>query len=147
MKNTAEWKGLKITVMLTIQNRQAKVSVVPSASSLLIKALKEPPRDRKKVKNSKCLPNPSPQNKVGQWIFLDWSRYLNFEVLEIDAQIGQNQRRKWGCNSLRYCCTLIIISYKQYNIVIIMTTVLTLYQTTNFRLFQTERVCRRQFQI
>ena len=24
---------------------------------------------------------------------------------------------------------------------------LTLYQTTNFRLFQTERVCRRQFQI
>ena len=25
--------------------------------------------------------------------------------------------------------------------------VLTHYQTTNFRLFQTERVCRRQFQI
>ena len=25
--------------------------------------------------------------------------------------------------------------------------ILTLYQTTNFRLFQTERVCRRQFQI
>ena len=24
---------------------------------------------------------------------------------------------------------------------------LTLYQTTNFRLFQTKRVCRRQFQI
>ena len=36
---------------LTIQNRQAKVEVVPSASSLIIRALKEPPRDRKKVKH------------------------------------------------------------------------------------------------
>merc|ERR1712130_697331 len=50
-KATGDWKGLKITVKLTIQNRQAQVSVVPSASSLIIKALKEPPRDRKKVKN------------------------------------------------------------------------------------------------
>jgi large subunit ribosomal protein L12e len=40
---------------LTIQNRQAAISVVPSASSLVIKALKEPPRDRKKQKNSKNL--------------------------------------------------------------------------------------------
>nr|ACV72068.1 ribosomal-like protein [Phragmatopoma lapidosa] len=52
-KATQEWKGLKITVMLTIQNRQAKVSVVPSASSLVIRALKEAPRDRKKVKHVK----------------------------------------------------------------------------------------------
>merc|ERR1711937_174662 len=52
-KNTKEWKGLKVTVKLTIQNRQATVSIVPSASSLIIKALKEPPRDRKKVKNIK----------------------------------------------------------------------------------------------
>merc|ERR1711953_339600 len=50
-KATADWKGLKITVKLTIQNRQAQVSVVPSASSIIIKALKEPVRDRKKVKN------------------------------------------------------------------------------------------------
>jgi ribosomal protein L11 len=42
-----------VTVKLTIQNRQAAVSVVPSASSLVIKALKEPPRDRKKEKNIK----------------------------------------------------------------------------------------------
>merc|ERR1712234_25426 len=46
-------KGLKVTVKLTIQNRQAKVEVVPSAAALIIKALKEPPRDRKKVKNVK----------------------------------------------------------------------------------------------
>merc|ERR1712179_245899 len=52
-KATGDWKGLKITVKLTIQNRQAQVSVVPSVSSLIIKALKEPPRDRKKVKNIK----------------------------------------------------------------------------------------------
>jgi len=52
-KNTADWKGLKVTVQLRIQNRQAQVSVVPSAAALIIKALKEPPRDRKKVKNIK----------------------------------------------------------------------------------------------
>ncbi|GAD92544.1 60S ribosomal protein L12 [Paecilomyces variotii No. 5] len=52
-KATGDWKGLRVTVKLTIQNRQAQVSVVPSASSLVIKALKEPPRDRKKEKNIK----------------------------------------------------------------------------------------------
>lgn len=41
-----------MTVKLTVQNRQAKVSVVPSAAALVIKALKEPPRDRKKVSNA-----------------------------------------------------------------------------------------------
>ncbi|KAG9392544.1 Ribosomal protein L11/L12 [Carpediemonas membranifera] len=45
-KNTKDWKGLKVTVKLSIQNRQATVSVVPSASSLLVKALKEAPRDK-----------------------------------------------------------------------------------------------------
>merc|ERR1712211_49103 len=43
--------GLRVTVRLTIQNRQATVDVVPTASTLLIKALKEPYRDKKKVKN------------------------------------------------------------------------------------------------
>ena len=38
---------------LTVQNRQAKIEVVPSAASLIIRALKEPPRDRKKQKNGK----------------------------------------------------------------------------------------------
>ena len=50
-KETAkDWKGLRITVKLTVQNRQAKVSVVPTAGSMVIRALKEPPRDRKKVR-------------------------------------------------------------------------------------------------
>ncbi|KAJ3205153.1 60S ribosomal protein L12 [Entophlyctis luteolus] len=52
-KATQEWKGLRITVKLIVQNRQAQIEVVPSASSLIIKALKEPPRDRKKEKNIK----------------------------------------------------------------------------------------------
>jgi large subunit ribosomal protein L12e len=52
-KASQDWKGLRITVQLTIQNRQATIAVIPSASSLIIKALKEPPRDRKKVKNIK----------------------------------------------------------------------------------------------
>ena len=52
-KATQDWKGLKITCKLVIQNRQAKVEVAPSAAALLIKALKEPQRDRKKVKHVK----------------------------------------------------------------------------------------------
>merc|ERR1712129_628054 len=53
IKNSGGWKGIRITVKLTIQNRQAKVSIEPNASSLLIKELKEPIRDRKKTKNIK----------------------------------------------------------------------------------------------
>jgi len=51
-KSTKEWAGLRVTCRLNVQNRQAKVEVVPSAGALIIKALKEPSRDRKKVKNS-----------------------------------------------------------------------------------------------
>jgi large subunit ribosomal protein L12e len=43
-KATGDWKGLKVTVKLSIQNRKATVSVVPSAASLIIKALDEPAR-------------------------------------------------------------------------------------------------------
>ncbi|PWN96910.1 ribosomal protein L12 [Tilletiopsis washingtonensis] len=50
-KASGEWKGLRVTVQLTVQNRQAAVTIVPAASSLVIRALKEPPRDRKKQKN------------------------------------------------------------------------------------------------
>lgn len=42
------WKGLKITVRLTVVNRVATVEIVPTASSLVVKALNEPERDRKK---------------------------------------------------------------------------------------------------
>lgn len=36
---------------LSVQNRQATVEVTPSAASMVIRALKEPPRDRKKQKD------------------------------------------------------------------------------------------------
>ncbi|XP_012373328.1 60S ribosomal protein L12-like [Octodon degus] len=52
-KATGDWKGLQIMVKLSIQNRQAQTKVLPSASTLIIKALKEPPRDKKKQKNIK----------------------------------------------------------------------------------------------
>merc|ERR1712170_274999 len=52
-KATLDYKGLRVTVKLTVQNRQAQIEVVPSAAALIIKALTEPPRDRKKVKNIK----------------------------------------------------------------------------------------------
>merc|ERR1712060_97911 len=51
VKGTGQWKGIRVTVKLTIQNRAAKVSVEPNATSLVIKELKEPLRDRKKTKN------------------------------------------------------------------------------------------------
>ncbi len=54
-KATNDWKGLRISVKLTVQNRQAKVEVVPTAAALIIKALKEPARDRKKQKNSEII--------------------------------------------------------------------------------------------
>ena len=38
-------------VLKTLAFNQAKVEVVPSAAALIIKSLKEPQRDRKKVKN------------------------------------------------------------------------------------------------
>ena len=48
---TKAYLGLRVTVQLEILNRQATVTVVPSASTLVIKALGEPPRDRKKEKH------------------------------------------------------------------------------------------------
>ena len=45
-KATMDWKGMNVTVKLTIINRQATVEMIPSASALIIKALNEPVRDR-----------------------------------------------------------------------------------------------------
>lgn len=52
-KATKDWKGLKITCKLVVKNRVATVFVTPSVATRIIRALKEPPRDRKKVKNIK----------------------------------------------------------------------------------------------
>ncbi|PLB45126.1 hypothetical protein P170DRAFT_416088 [Aspergillus steynii IBT 23096] len=85
-KNTGDWKGLRVTVRLTIQNRQAAVSVVPSASSLVIKALKEPPRDRKKEKNikhNKSIPLDEIVEIARKMRFRSLAKELQGTVLEI----------------------------------------------------------------
>jgi ribosomal protein L11 len=51
-KASLNFKGLRVTIKLIVQNRQAQIEVVPSAASLLVKCLAEPERDRKKEKNS-----------------------------------------------------------------------------------------------
>jgi large subunit ribosomal protein L12e len=50
-KATAKWRGVKIEIEIAVQNRQCTVKVLPSVAPLLIEALKEPQRDRKKTKN------------------------------------------------------------------------------------------------
>lgn len=50
---TKEWKGLRVPIKLIIQNRNPRVEILPSSTALVLKALNEPPRDRKKVKNIK----------------------------------------------------------------------------------------------
>jgi large subunit ribosomal protein L12e len=52
-KATMEWKGIKVMVRLSVINRVGTPTLIPTASSLILKELKEPPRDRKKVKNVK----------------------------------------------------------------------------------------------
>jgi large subunit ribosomal protein L12e len=52
-KATEPYKGFSVSVQLTIVDRQATIVIVPTTSTLLIQALKEPSRDRKKNKNVK----------------------------------------------------------------------------------------------
>ena len=71
---------------LTIQNRQAQISVVPSASSLVIKALKEPPRDRKKdknIKHTKSVPLDEIIDIARTMRFRSFAKELKGTVLEI----------------------------------------------------------------
>lgn len=44
---TGDWNGLKITIRLIVQKRQAQISE-SSAAALKIRALNEPPRDHKR---------------------------------------------------------------------------------------------------
>jgi len=61
---TMDWKGIKVTVRLSVINRVATPTIVPTASSMLLKELKEPPRDRKKVKNIKHSGNVTLDNVI-----------------------------------------------------------------------------------
>merc|ERR1711871_1226236 len=50
-KATTKWKGVKIEIEIAVKNRVCTVKVLPTASSLLIEALKEGGRNRKTQKN------------------------------------------------------------------------------------------------
>lgn len=50
-KLTMEYKGSRLLVEIKVKDRKATVTPAPSTSVLIIKALKEPPRDRKKEKS------------------------------------------------------------------------------------------------
>ena len=52
-KATAKWRGVKIEICIAVQNRNCTVTVRPTAAPLIIDALKEGGRDRKKTKNVK----------------------------------------------------------------------------------------------
>jgi len=45
---TKEYKSIKCMIELTIENRIVTVKFIPTSPTLILKALKEPPRDRKK---------------------------------------------------------------------------------------------------
>lgn len=64
-KATMDWKGIKVYVKLSVINRVATPTIVPSASALVMKELKEPPRDRKKVKNVKHSGNITLDSVIG----------------------------------------------------------------------------------
>merc|ERR1719352_1050583 len=50
-KATQKWKGIKIHIEAMVLNRVVTITFVPTAAPLIIEALKEKPRDRKKEKN------------------------------------------------------------------------------------------------
>ena len=50
-KATTKWKGVKVQIQIAVQNRQCTVTVLPASAPLIIEALKEGGRDRKKTKN------------------------------------------------------------------------------------------------
>jgi len=52
-KLTDGHKGCRVSVQITIVDRQPTVEIVPTTSTLIIHALQEPVRDRKKTKNIK----------------------------------------------------------------------------------------------
>merc|ERR1712080_401589 len=45
-----EWKGIRVPIVLSCQNREAKVVIKPTSSSLIIKDMGNYQRDRKKQK-------------------------------------------------------------------------------------------------
>ncbi|XP_037588008.1 60S ribosomal protein L12-like [Cebus imitator] len=83
-KTTGDWKGLRITVKVTIQNRQAQIEVVPSASALINKSLEEPPRDEtENIKHSGNITSDEIVNIAHQMRHRSLARELSETIKEI----------------------------------------------------------------
>jgi large subunit ribosomal protein L12e len=52
-RETTAYAGLRLRCKVIVKNRVARIEPMPSTACLVIQALKEPPRDRKKEKNIK----------------------------------------------------------------------------------------------
>ena len=52
-KATTKWRGVKIQIEIMVLNRNCTIRVLNTAAPMIIDALKEPPRDRKKTKGVK----------------------------------------------------------------------------------------------
>ncbi|XP_074180200.1 large ribosomal subunit protein uL11-like [Rhinolophus sinicus] len=94
-KATRDWKSLRMTVKLTIQNRQAQIEVVPSASALIIKALEEPPRhtEAKNIKHSGNMSFDEIVNIARQMRHRSLARELSGSIKELSVTA-----QSVGCN-------------------------------------------------
>ncbi|VFV33882.1 60s ribosomal protein l12-like, partial [Lynx pardinus] len=99
LKATADWKGMKIRVKLTIQNRQAQTGGVLSASAQIIRALKEQPRDRKQQKNLKHSGNIT-FDEIGSIVLQMWHRSLARELSGTIKKILGTAQSVWMATSL-----------------------------------------------
>ena len=83
---TEPYKGFRCTVQITVVDREATVSILPTSSTLLIAALQEPKRDRKKTKNVKhsgSLPIETVIDIARQLRFKSLSKTLKGTVKEV----------------------------------------------------------------
>jgi large subunit ribosomal protein L12e len=83
-KATGDWKGLRVTVTLAIQKRQVQTEVLPSASALIIKALKELPTEtQKNIQHSGNITFDETVNIAHQMRHLSLARELSGTIKEI----------------------------------------------------------------
>nr|XP_035153454.1 60S ribosomal protein L12-like [Callithrix jacchus] len=83
-KATGDWKGLRIAVEVTIQNRQDQIEVVPSASALINKSLEEPPRDEtENIRHSGNITSDETVNIAGQTRHRSLARELSGTIKDI----------------------------------------------------------------
>uniref|UniRef100_A0A452U9V5 Large ribosomal subunit protein uL11 n=1 Tax=Ursus maritimus TaxID=29073 RepID=A0A452U9V5_URSMA len=116
-KATSDWKGLRITVKLTSQKTQAQIEMVPSASAMIFKALKDLPRDRKKQKNIKCS-----GNMWHQSLARELSRTIK-EILGTAHSVGCNVDRchphdiiddingAMECSASKFCSGFLVLEH------------------------------------